>query len=55
MIELLEYLVKRVDSIDKKVEEVLKFKWQVMGGALVLNVIFMFIFQYLIFHYREIP
>jgi hypothetical protein len=48
---LVEYLVERVEKIDGKVDEILKFKWQMLGGGLLLTstltVVMQFVFLYL--------
>lgn len=35
--ELAKYLIQRIESIDVKVDELLKFKWQVVGGSVLLS------------------
>ncbi len=51
---LLEYLVARVEKIDDKVDELLRFKWQVLGGGLVLTSVQTFIIQLLFIYYKEL-
>lgn len=36
-------VAERIDSIDGKVDELLKFKWQIIGGSMVLSALFSFI------------
>lgn len=36
---LLEYLKERIEKIDEKVDRLLEFKWQIIGGSVVLSVI----------------
>lgn len=35
---LLQYLIQRVEKMDEKVDSLLKFKWQIMGGAVVVSI-----------------
>lgn len=43
--KLLDYLVQRVENIDKKVDSLLQFKWQIVGGSALLSVILTLIIQ----------
>lgn len=36
--QLIKYLVDRVEKIDAKVDRLLEFKWQIIGGSLVASV-----------------
>ena len=46
--DLLEYLVERVEKIDDKVDKLLQFKWQIIGGSAVLSVIVTIALQFII-------
>lgn len=37
--DLLKYLVERVEKIDNKVDQLLAFKYQIIGGSVVLSVL----------------
>lgn len=37
--ELVSYLIQRIENIDKKVDKILEFKWQIIGGATVLSAV----------------
>lgn len=43
--QLIEYMIKRIEDIDSKVDELLKFKWQVIGGSVLFSLIFTGTFQ----------
>lgn len=47
--KLLEYIIQRVEHIDKKVDSLLKFKWQIMGGAIAGSAILTILFQVILF------
>ena len=44
---LVEYLVERVEKIDEKVDKLLQFKWQIIGGSMMLSVIAAIVVQVL--------
>lgn len=50
---LVEYLVERVEKIDEKVDEILKFKWQMLGGGLVLTSVITVLIQILFIYSRS--
>jgi hypothetical protein len=37
--QLLQYLIQRVEKMDDKIDTLLKFKYQIIGGSIVLSVI----------------
>ena len=37
--KLVEYLIARVEHIDQKVDKLLQFKWQIVGGSVVLSLV----------------
>jgi hypothetical protein len=39
MNDLHQYLDKRLDRLEQKVDELLKFKWQIIGGSAVVATI----------------
>lgn len=39
-------VTERIESIDSKVDELLKFKWQIIGGSMVLSALFSFIISF---------
>ena len=39
MERLIPYLDKRLDHLEAKVDQLIKFKWQVVGGAAVISAI----------------
>lgn len=47
--ELLKYYIdqtnQRLDRLDTKVDELLSFKWQIVGGSVVLSVIINFLIE----------
>ena len=40
-----EQIDKRFDAIDKNLSEILKFKWQIVGGSVVLSLIVTILIQ----------
>lgn len=36
---LTQYLIDRIESIHRDVQELLRFKWQIIGGSLVASVV----------------
>ncbi len=42
---LFEYLTKRLDSLEHKVDSLLQFKWQVVGGGIAASVLLTATFQ----------
>ena len=54
--DLLNYFIKetnkRFDKVDQKLDQLLEFKWRVVGGAIVVSVILTLGFQMgvLLFH-----
>ena len=38
-LELLEYLDKRFSTLETKIDDLYKFRWQIVGGSAVLSVI----------------
>lgn len=44
---LVQYLVERVEKIDEKVDRLLQFKWQIVGGSMMLSVIAAIVIQVL--------
>jgi len=36
---LLSYLIERVEKIDSKVDKLLQFKWQIVGGSIAVSAI----------------
>lgn len=36
--KLITYLIERVEKIDDKVDKLLQFKWQIVGGSVALSV-----------------
>jgi len=43
--ELLEYIIQRIEKIDGKVDKLLEFKWQIIGGSAVVSVVVTFAIQ----------
>lgn len=43
--KLVDYLVERIEKIDEKVDELLKFKWQIIGGSVLLSMFLTIAFQ----------
>lgn len=43
--KLIDYLVERVENIDKKVDQLLQFKWQIIGGSVVISAVLAIIIQ----------
>ena len=39
----------RFDAIDKNLGEILKFKWQIVGGSVALSVLMTLLFQVVIY------
>jgi hypothetical protein len=39
-IAISEYLDKRLDRIEDKVDKLFEFKWQIIGGSVVLSTLF---------------
>ena len=39
----------RFDAIDKNLSEILKFKWQIVGGSVALSVLMTLFFQVVIY------
>lgn len=37
--KLTEYLIQRVEKIDEKVDKLLQFKWQIIGGSVLMSVL----------------
>ena len=37
--KLIDYLIDRIEKIDEKVDRLLQFKWQIIGGSVVLSAI----------------
>lgn len=37
--KLLEYLIDRVEKMDDKIDTLLKFKYQIIGGSIALSII----------------
>ena len=36
--QLIPYLIERINRIDGKVDKLLAFKWQVVGGSIVTSI-----------------
>ncbi len=36
---LMQYVIHRVETIDQKVDKLLAFKWQIIGGSVLLSVL----------------
>ena len=53
MDDLVSYLVTRIDDIDKKVDNLLKFKWQIIGGSLVGSAFLTILFQLFVILYKK--
>lgn len=45
VIQRLDYQDRKMESIEKKVDSLLKFKWQVVGGGIALSAFITFAFQ----------
>lgn len=45
--ELVKYLIKRIDHLEVKVDKVLQFKWQIIGGGMGISVVITLGFQIL--------
>jgi hypothetical protein len=43
--QLIDYLIDRIEKIDEKVDRLLQFKWQIIGGSVVLSAIITFAIQ----------
>lgn len=43
--EYLEQLSAKLDKLEVKVDDLLRYKWQIMGGTGVLSLILVFIFE----------
>jgi hypothetical protein len=43
--KLITYLIERVEKIDDKVDRLLQFKWQIIGGSVVMSAILAVIIQ----------
>lgn len=37
--KLTEYILHRIETIDQKVDKLLAFKWQIIGGSVLLSVL----------------
>lgn len=37
--DLLEYIVQRVEKIDQKVDRLLQFKYQIIGGSAAISIV----------------
>lgn len=35
--QLVQYLIDRIEKIDDKVDKLLQFKWQIIGGSVVMS------------------
>ena len=46
--DLLEYIIQRLEKIDGKVDKLLEFKWQIIGGSAVISVFVTLAIQLLI-------
>ena len=50
--DLVKYFIERTDErlaeMDKKIDELLSFKWQIVGGSVVISLIINFIIDRLI-------
>lgn len=42
---LQDYLIERIEKIDEKVDQLLAFKWQIIGGAAAISVVVTACFQ----------
>jgi len=43
--QLAEYIIQRIEAIDNKVDELLKFKYQIIGGSVLLSLFVTAAFQ----------
>lgn len=41
----MEKMNEKIDNIEKNVEQILQFKWQVIGGSIALSVVFTIVVQ----------
>lgn len=41
----MEKINEKIDNIEKNVEQILQFKWQVIGGSIALSVVFTIVVQ----------
>jgi hypothetical protein len=53
--DLVSYLITRIETIDKKVDVLLKFKWQIIGGALAGSGLLTFLMQVVFFVMTKNP
>lgn len=42
---MFEYLTKRLDSLEHKVDSLLQFKWQIVGGGIAASALLTVTFQ----------
>ena len=51
--QLFEMIMDKFKTLETKVDDVIKFKWQIMGGTAVVSIIVGIIFQILIAKYGK--
>jgi hypothetical protein len=42
---LVAYLVTRIENIDQKVDKLLEFKWQIIGGSVLMSALLAVLIQ----------
>ena len=45
--KLIEYIITRIERMDNKIDELLRFKWQIIGGSVLFSVFITLIIQVL--------
>jgi hypothetical protein len=45
--KVIEYIAKRLDNIDSKIDSLLAYKWQIMGGAGVIGALLAVLSKYI--------
>ncbi len=47
--QLIGYLIQRIEDIDNKVDKLLQFKWQIIGGSVSLSFLITLLVQAILF------